>query len=299
MRSSIMVTIALCSVSLILLLIPNSLDWTPQQHHLKDCSKAFLPLVIMMPPMVLCQLIGRQDWSVGAIHALCVLCFNGMWVESGQVELALLGTLMLGYLLGLLNGFLNGFLKLSSTMTSLLTIHFCLFLMVLLPQPTPASGLPQASWEVTTMLILSVYLIFLFLYKYSRLSLVFKALGSDERQAVRSRINVWLPCFFVFCFLGLCNSITVYIQPLNHKECLFLPVELMGLTLLGGCSLKGGKADLSRSAAALLFVFSMCYFSTHQWRGQLLLGWFFSVVFIYALVKTSLGSNKGPRSTFR
>ncbi len=256
-------------------------------------------MIIMMPGMVLCQLIGRQDWSIGAIHALCCLCFQWMWVDSGLVEFALLGTLMLGYLLGLLNGFLMGFLKLSSTLASLLTIHLCLFLLVLIPPITGATRAPQASLEATIMLVLSVYLIFLFLYKYSRLSLMFKALGSDEQQAVRSRISVWLPCLFVFCFLGLCNSVTVYVHPLDHKECLFLPVKMMALCSLGGCSLKGGQADILRSAAALLFFFSIGYVSISQLDSQLHLGWLCSVIFIYALLKASKDSMKGPLSTFR
>ena len=278
---------------------PTFLNWPLQNHPFEECFKAFLPIIIMMPGMLLCQLIGRQDWSVGAIHALCCLCFQWMWVDSGHVEIALLGTVMLGYLLGLLNGFLMGFLRLSSTLASLLTIHLCLFLLVLIPPKTGVSPPPKASVEVTIMLVLSVYLIFLFLYKYSRMSLIFKALGSDEQQAVRSRISVWLPCLFVFCFLGLCNSITVYIQPLDHKDCLFLPVKLMALCLLGGCSLKGGQADLLRSAAAMLFFFSICYVSTPQGDNRLYLGSFCSVIFIYALLKASKESAKIPLSTFR
>ena len=225
-------------------------------------------LMIAATGMTLVILIGGIDLSVGAIMTLSAVVTVTLAPYLG--EWAIFAGILAGGLCGLLNGVLNAYLKLPSFLVTLgsLFIFESLGLVISGGRPIPwsgsvsqalAGGVAFGSVPKIGFWALAVLVVMIFVVRNTRFGQYMYAIGSNERTAAVSGINVtWFKLLVfglagvVFAIAGILLGIRSYSVSPGMGDAFLL--DAIAAVVLGGTLLSGGVGGPMRTVFGVIVI---------------------------------------------
>jgi ribose/xylose/arabinose/galactoside ABC-type transport system permease subunit len=237
-------------------------------HNLIEATRSASELGIVAIGMAFVLMAGGIDLSVGSSLAFCSIVF-GIIVSSGlPIILGLAFTVVTGVLVGLLNGTIVSIIGLPPIITTLGTMAILrgLSLGVTRGQvyrvPESFYFLGQGSVigiPIPFIVFVGWVLLMWFLLRKTLFGVALEGMGKNARAARFSGIRTRLLRISVFVISGIGTAIAALLftsRAVSAKADFAVGLELEAITVavLGGASLKGGKASIMGTFLALLLL---------------------------------------------
>jgi len=201
---------------------------------------------------------GNIDVSIGSIMAFSSVVAASLMPSIGCFPASLVA-LVVGAVLGMGNGLAVGLLKLDSFVVTLASMVAIRALAYIYTKGYPVSTVPEGysvlgsghvgGLPVPTILAAGIFLLFVFIMRYTPFGRHVYATGDNEVAAIHSGINVKFVKTAVFALNGLLASVAGLILmarlmsgiPTIGEDVAFTAIAAV---VMGGVSLSGGKGSL-------------------------------------------------------
>ncbi len=214
-------------------------------------------------------LSGGIDLSIGSILALTGVIMAKMITSGVPIFLSAIVTIIVGILLGFFNSLLINELKIPPLIATLGTITIYRGLAFIITKGTAIFGFPESfrfigqgyvgPIPVPVLIQVGVYLIgFIILYK-TALGRYIYSVGSSEKVAYLSGVDVKKVKSFVYTFSGFLGAIAgiVMLSRLNSglpNTATGFELDVVTAVVLGGISVTGGEGRLEKSILGCLII---------------------------------------------
>jgi len=237
------------------------------------CRSAIVAIPAMGMTFAICS--GGFDLSVGSVVGLSTCVWAGTLPVFGIVPATLM-TIAAGAACGLFNGLAITKLKIA-TFVATLSMSFIIRSIALVAtdgskQMISRTDNPEAkffsqNYEIfgqqlqlmQLMMMILIYVLGYFLYRYSRFGVYSRSIGSHEPSARTSGLPVDRTLISVFMLTGMtasCSALITSSQLMQGAATLGVGFELevITATILGGTSLAGGKGNIWGSMTAAIML---------------------------------------------
>lgn len=227
--------------------------------------------------MTLVILTGGIDLSVGSTLGLTGALFAGLIVNVGlPIPLAVIVALVFGLLLGLISGFLVGKAKLQPFIATLITLTVYRGFTLIYTNGRPISNLTADEYvgsqfltfigrgailgiPVPVIILFFAFILFYLLLNKSVLGRKIYAVGSNERAAQLSGINIDRVKLFVYSISGLMSTVAalILVSRLNSAQPTLgtgYELDAIAATAIGGTSMTGGRGKISGTLLGILII---------------------------------------------
>ena len=211
---------------------------------------------------------GGIDLSVGAILALCSCVAAILSAEQGMnIWVSAIIAICVGGLCGLANGFVIAKLKVPFFICTAGMMYIARGLALVITNESPVSGVPDEfgifggmpEWAVPPQVIIMgiVLVIFYIILRFTKLGRYTYAVGSSERSAKLSGINVPKQKIMMFFISGLtagvCGVImTSRLKSGNPNVADGYELDAIAAVAIGGTSMMGGSGSVIKSLVGAL-----------------------------------------------
>lgn len=253
-------------IAVLSLLSPNFFTLSNMINILRQCS-VYLILSFGVTFVFIC---GGIDLSIGNIlnFAGCVVAI--LLVERGMnMWLAIVLTLVIGIAVGALNGICVAYLRVPPFLTTLGTMYIFKGIAQLITHDSSITGLPspfsilggKATAGIPNQVIIAV-VVFVILYiimNYTRFGRYVFAVGSNERTARLSGINVNKIKILSYVVSSLCAVLAGIIMASRLKLASAsltsgYEMDAIAAVCIGGTSIGGGRGSLVKTVAGALML---------------------------------------------
>ena len=244
---------------------PFFLTWNNIRNILDHCS---LQLIIAIG-MTFVISSGGIDLSVGSIVALSGIII-GLLLKSGvSVGMSAILGVVVGGILGTINGIIISGLKIAPFIVTIGSMSLYRGVSLVITKGMPIYGFPPqfTFWgkgnlgRINPPIVLGVFMVVLsaFLLKYTKWGQYTLALGGNEEALMRVGVPVKFYKTTVYMFSGLCAGLAglILASRLNAAEPnagFMLESDIIAAVILGGTSMKGGKASIVGTVIACLLL---------------------------------------------
>lgn len=212
---------------------------------------------------------GGIDLSVGSTAALSGVIMSMALHSDIPIGVSLLLAILLGALCGLINGIIVSIININPFITTISTMWIYRALTLIITRSTPIYGFPEVLTKIGTIKIYQIPLIFIIalfiviigyiLFNKSVYGNYTIALGVSEESLTRVGVKSKLYKVSLYIFSGLMASIVgiLLTSKLNCADPLagnMLEMEAITVAILGGTSIKGGKASILGTLLAGLLI---------------------------------------------
>jgi len=251
---------------------------------------------------------GGIDLSVGAVSALSGVCMAVALHSGLGVGMAIIFGLTIGALVGAANGAVISFFKINPFIVTLGFMSLVRGLALIITGGIPIYGFPRAfTWwgsghigPLNPPMLLAAFMatIAVLLLNMTRFGYYTLALGGNEEALHRSGVNIHLYKIMVYLFCGVTAALggLIITARLNTAEPLagwMLELDSIAAVVLGGTSLKGGRASISGTVTACLLLGilrnGLVILSVPSYYQQLFIG----AIILMAIIFTESRSPKG------
>lgn len=225
--------------------------------------------IIMALGMTFVIASGGIDLSVGAVSALSGVCMAVALHSGLGVGISIIFGLAIGALVGAANGSVITLFKINPFIVTLGFMSLVRGLALIITGGIPIYGFPRSfTWwgsghigPFNPPMLLSAFMIFIaaLLLNMTRFGYYTLALGGNEEALRRSGVNMYLYKIMVYLFCGLTAALggLIITARLNTAEPLagwMLELDSIAAVVLGGTSLKGGRASIFGTVTACLLL---------------------------------------------
>lgn len=199
------------------------------------------------------------DLSVGSMVSFCGIVIGLLITNGFSLYTALLLTLLAGSLLGYVNGKIITQFNLAPFVVTIGTLNLFRGLTLVMTKGQPIYGFPKEFTiigkgnygEINPPIVISLAL-FLFAYliiRYTKWGHYLQVIGSNELALFRGGINTKRYKISAYIVSGLCSALVgiIIASRLNAAEPnagLMMESDVIAAVILGGTSMKGGKANI-------------------------------------------------------
>lgn len=244
---------------------PFFLTWTNIRNILDHSSLQ----LIMAIGMTFVISSGGIDLSVGSIVALTGICI-GLLLKGGvSVVLSSIIGVLIGGILGVFNGIIISKLKIAPFIVTIGSMSLYRGLSLVITEGMPIYGFPIRFTyfgkgdlgKINPPIMIATFIVILsvFLLKYTKWGQYTLALGGNEEALRRVGVPVNFYKTTVYMFSGLTSGLAglIFTSRLNAAEPnagFMLESDIIAAVILGGTSMKGGKASISGTVIACLLL---------------------------------------------
>lgn len=244
---------------------PYFLTWNNLRNILDHTSTQ----LIMAIGMTFVISSGGIDLSVGSIVALTGICIGLMLKGGVSVVLSSIIGVLIGGILGAINGVIISKLKIAPFIVTIGSMSLFRGISLVITEGMPIYGFPpQITYfgkgdlgKINPPIILGIFMAILsvFLLKYTKWGQYSLALGGNEEALRRVGVSVNFYKTTIYIFSGLMAGLAglIYISRLNAAEPnagFMLESDIIAAVILGGTSMKGGKASIGGTVIACLLL---------------------------------------------
>lgn len=259
--------IVLCSVFGII--SPIFLSWGNVQNILIQSGTN----AMIAAGMTIVIISGGIDLSVGSIVALSSVIGANIMIQTNNVLLGIIVTLLMGIFLGFFNGILISYLDFPPFIVTLSTMWLFRGVAYVITNGQAIVNLPESNMNIAlgrflhipyiVWLILIAYLICYFMLHYFTVGRKIYAVGDNAESARLSGVNVQLVKLIVFTISGFMSAIGAVIlmsrlnsgQPVAGQS---FEMSAIAAAVIGGTSLtKGGIGSIGGTLIGALFISSL------------------------------------------
>jgi ribose/xylose/arabinose/galactoside ABC-type transport system permease subunit len=227
------------------------------------------PLFIMVTGLSFVILTGSIDLSTGAICS-CTCVLVGIYIGDVGNRIFFL-VILIGIIAGLLNGILVSMLKMPSFIVTLCTLSIfkCAALVISgsFSKSIPIDKWPIIEWSFKSWFVfpviylaaLVVYLIYLFVERYTSMGKSIYALGANAAAARMSGIQIEKAQITAFLMSGIGSALSGAFYALRLRSYGpnigdTLNLFAIAAVVLGGTSLAGGKGTVANTLPSVITV---------------------------------------------
>jgi ribose transport system permease protein len=266
-------------VSLILLLIigriasPNFLSFGSLTNLIK--SSTFIGIIALGMTMVIIS--GNIDLSVGSILAFTAANTAIMFNNTHSILLSLGYAMIIGTLLGFVNGFFVGKAKVASFIVTLATMAAFRSLTVQQGQGGPILIDQEAYYSILRTVGYGTFLkipylvwifvlivgLMIFLMTKTKFGRYVYAVGSNEKAAKLSGINVDRIKIYIFSLTGLLTGIAAFLYVTRFGSVdtatagKSYELDAIAAVAIGGTSMAGGKGFIQGTFFGIIVLYSI------------------------------------------
>jgi ribose/xylose/arabinose/galactoside ABC-type transport system permease subunit len=211
---------------------------------------------------------GYIDLSVGYNICFSSVIFALLIVEAGvNIWIALFITVAVGAAIGAFNAFVVSVLKVNFFLATLGTMYLLRGAALVISNETPITGLPDSisifggitDFPIPPQVIIAaiVFIILVIVLNYTKLGRYTFAIGSNQRAARLSGVNVRGITFFDFMVAGACAAlcgviITARLKMGSATIVSGYELDAIAAVCIGGTSSGGGRGSLFKTMAGAL-----------------------------------------------
>ena len=239
--------------------------------NLKTTAMGFAADGIVVIGQTLALVSGGVDLSVGSVFMLAGVVTGKLWLLGINVWIAVLGGLLVGLLCGLFVGIWVGKLEINPLITSLAMMGMARGAGYIITQGTPLS-LYRMPKEFTSLgsndlfgipilvvFFLAIIIIFHFLTNRAKIFRKIFYIGSNEKAAVLSGINVAKVRIGVYAIVAVLSSIAGILTVARFKVATpsvgnGMELAAIAAAVIGGCSLRGGEGSVIGSVLGIMLL---------------------------------------------
>lgn len=245
------------------------LTWDNIENIIKSNSVVF----ILAIGTTFVLLTGGIDLSIASATAACLMIL-GVTLESGMVwPLAVLITILFGFVLGLVNGLLSGVAKISFLVVTLGTLSIYQSVALLINDGDPISlfslensgainGLANDNVGPIPIMLIVWAILFLLaagVLRYTRFGRSVFAVGANPEAARLTGVNVTLVLVSVFVISGLTAALAGIVQAGRLTSAAptadpTLLLTVVAAVLIGGTAFSGGEGGVFGTLIGVLFL---------------------------------------------
>lgn len=224
--------------------------------------------------MTLAITSGGFDLSVGSVFALAA-CFGARILIDGPVAQSVFVSLAVGAGIGLLNGLIITKLRVPTFIATLAMMTIVRGAALIYTKGRDINIITEPAREaaykffgggyifslpVPMVLMILVFVVFYVVLNHTAFGRHVCAVGSNEQAAIYSGLNVDRIKIAVFAIVGLTASMAAVIQTSqlmgvnSGSSGLGFELQVIAVVVLGGTSLRGGKAKLFGTMAGAILV---------------------------------------------
>ena len=224
--------------------------------------------------MTLAITSGGFDLSVGSVFALAA-CFGAKTLIESPVLQSIAVSLAIGTGIGLLNGLIITKLKVPTFIVTLAMMTIVRGAALIYTKGRDINIITEPAREaaykffgggyifslpVPMVLMIAVFVVVYVILNHTAFGRHICAVGSNEQAAIYSGLNVDRVKIAVFALVGLTTAIAAVIQTSqlmgvnSGTSGLGFELQVIAVVVLGGTSLKGGKARLFGTMAGAILV---------------------------------------------
>ncbi|SKC89777.1 ABC transporter permease [Maledivibacter halophilus] len=244
---------------------PFFFTWNNIRNILDHCS---LKLILAIG-MTFVIATGGIDLSIGSMVAIIGIVMGLLLKNNFSIELSIGLGILTGAILGIINGMIISLFKIAPFIVTIGTMSLYRGLALVITEGTPIYGFPLEFTyfgkgdfgKINPPIILSIALIVLslFLLKYTKWGQYTLALGGNEESLRRVGVYVKFYKTTVYMFSGLTAALASLIMTsrLNAAEPnagFMLETDIIAAVILGGTSMKGGKASIGGTIIACILL---------------------------------------------
>lgn len=223
--------------------------------------------------MTIVIISGGIDLSVGSIVALSSVIGANIMIQTNNVLLGIIVTLLVGIFLGFFNGILISYLDFPPFIVTLSTMWLFRGVAYVITNGQAIVNLPESNMNLAlgrflhipyiVWLIIMAYLICYFILHYFTVGIKIYAVGDNSESARLSGVNVKLVKLIVFTISGFMSAIGAVIlmsrlnsgQPVAGQS---FEMSAIAAAVIGGTSLtKGGVGSIGGTLIGALFISSL------------------------------------------
>ena len=244
---------------------PHFLSWNNIRNILDHTS---IQLILALG-MTFVISSGGIDLSIGSIVALTGICIGLMLKAGVSVIISSVIGLLIAGLLGGINGLIISKLKIAPFIVTIGSMSLFRGISLVITEGRPIHGFPPEITyfakgdlgKINPPIILSIFLAILsvFIIKHTKWGQYCLALGGNEEALRRVGVPISFYKTTVYIFSGLMAGLTglIYLSRLNAAEPnagFMLESNTIATVILGGTSMKGGKASIGGTVIACLLL---------------------------------------------
>ncbi len=234
---------------------PYFLKWYNIKNIL-DQSAINILLGVSMT-LVICS--GGLDLSVGSIAALSSVVM-ALAIHSGfSLEISIFICILVGTICGLINGYIISCININPFIVTISTLWIYRALTLVLTNSSPIYGFPNEfsvigsgsfmGLPISFIITLGVVIFGTVLFHKTKYGKYMIAFGCAEASLKRVGVSVNLYKISVYVFSGILAAVTgiILTSKLNCADPLagyMLEMEVISIVILGGTSIKGGRASI-------------------------------------------------------
>jgi len=224
--------------------------------------------------MTLAITSGGFDLSVGSVFALAA-CFGAKTLIEGSVSQSVAVSLAVGIGIGLLNGLIITKLKVPTFIATLAMMTIVRGAALIYTKGRDINVITEPAREaaykffgggyifslpVPMVIMIAVFVVVYVILSHTAFGRHICAVGSNEQAAIYSGLNVNGIKIAVFTIVGLTAAIAAVIQTSqlmgvnSGTSGLGFELQVIAVVVLGGTSLRGGKAKLFGTMAGAILV---------------------------------------------
>ncbi|MFT3873376.1 MAG: ABC transporter permease [Nocardioides sp.] len=235
-------------------------------QNLVNVLRQVAPTVIVAVGMTFVITTGQIDLSVGSIVGLSAAAL-GIFAESGNGLVALLGTLAIALAIGMANGVITAFGKVQSFIVTLaaLTAVRGVALLITDGYSTPITSkllLPLGNGKLAgiftpTWLALLAVVVGWYVFNHTRFGRYVTAVGSNAESLRRAGVDIRWIQVAVLALTGVLAGVAGIITAArlasgSSNSGTMFELEVITAVVLGGTSLMGGRGSIVGSAIGAL-----------------------------------------------
>ncbi|HAE61336.1 MAG TPA: ABC transporter permease [Eubacteriaceae bacterium] len=212
---------------------------------------------------------GGIDLSVGSVVALSGIVIGFMLKSDASIVASSLLGMLVGGMLGLLNGVIISRLKIDSFVVTIGSMSLYRGVSLVVTEGQPIYGFPiEFTYfgkgnigEINPPIVIAGFIVLLafLIFKYTKWGQYTLAIGGNEEALRRVGVNTNLYKSSIYMFSGFCAGLggLILASRLNAAEPnagFMLETNIIAAVILGGTSMKGGRASVSGTTIACILL---------------------------------------------
>ena len=209
------------------------------------------------------------DLSIGSIVSLTGIVTATMLSTGFSIAISIINGLLVAILLGMLNGLIISYFKMAPFVATIGTMNLYRGMSLIITGGRPIYGLPDGFTsfsrgnyqQLNPPIFLSLFLVILayLILKWTQWGKYILTIGSNEKSLSRVGVNTSLYKVSVYAVSGFLAGIVglMMVSKLNAAEPnagLMLESDVIAAVILGGTTMKGGKASIVGTLLASLLI---------------------------------------------
>lgn len=238
-------------------------------YNLGNLAKDVVATGILACGVLMLMVSGNFDLSVGAVLALAGAISAKLSVAGYSLQIIVLIIILFGVIIGLVNGFIVCYLKVNSLICTLSMMFILRSILLLYIKEVIISGMSdEYIWlgqgfvgpvpvEFIMLILVAVFSYF-FLQK-SVLGRHLYIIGSSEKSAFLSGININFSVMVIFIIVGVLSALAGIIYTAHYNAAVYtaangMEIAVVASIVVGGANLFGGKGTVLRTIAGVFLL---------------------------------------------